>query len=236
LVIGESMRERWPTNNKYFSQNGPDTLYVRLQAYKISTISTINAGSPGIKSDPIGEEMIFLMPSTYSTTITHEWENVDQIGTRAVQKYQKTIKSAKDIKGSISTTNIGGDVITSKIDTPITFKDSNRRTLNLTINLSDQGDTKNDVFYPVRKLEKYSCASKGGVNNKFDFELPYIFEVETFSDSNVTSDLIYMKHAALLSVQPTYYGPYRKGYPSKCELTLSFRDMEPLYRNSFERR
>jgi hypothetical protein len=120
-------------------------------------------------------------------------------------------------------------VVTKKLDTPVTFKDSNRRTLDITVELADQGNTCNDVFKPVRMLEKYSCAKKG---SGVDFELPYIFTVRTKTSEGYNS-LIYMNNAALISVQPTWYGPYRNGYPSKCELLLSFRDMEPLYRNSF---
>jgi len=227
LVIGGKMGQ-WPTNNGYFTANGLDTLYVDIQPYKITQQSTSTASAAGISKSKEGECITLLMPSTYSTTITHEWDNVDQLGTRFVQKYHKIEMLSKDLINTGSSVMGGsgtGGVITAKLDTPITFKDSNRRTLDLTFELADQGDTKKDVFDPVRKLEKYSCASK---SSSTMFELPYIFKVNT-----INSELIRLENAALISVQPTYYGPYRMGYPSKCELILSFRDMEPLYRSSF---
>jgi len=222
------MSNSWPMNKKYFSQEGKDTLYLQLQPYKIESQDSANAGVSGINKSIIGNPLLFLMPSSYTTTINHEWENVDSIGTRLVQKGASMMKSGKEIKNTgssiLSGSGLGG-VVTQKYDAPITFKDSNRRTLNITVQLADQGDAENDVFYPVRLLEKWSCAEKGG---RVDFQMPYIFEVKTLK-----SDLIYMKNAALVSVQPTYFGPYRNGYPSKCELTLDFRDVQPLYRSSF---
>ena len=221
------MSASWPINKKYFSQEGPDTLYIRFTPYMIDQQSTTNASAAGIQKSTVGTPLEFLMPSSFTYTINHEWENVDQLGTRFVQKFHKIEKSAEDITGVITGGSVSGNVITKKLDTPITFKDSNRRTLNITVQLADQGDTMGDVFYPVRLLERWSCSEKGAGNK---FELPYIFTVET-----IGSSLVYMENAALMSVQPTYFGPYRGKYPSKCELTLDFRDIEPLYRKSFDR-
>jgi hypothetical protein len=42
--------------------------------------------------------------------------------------------------------------------------------------------------------------------------------------------IISLRAAALQSVQPTYQLPYIDGYPSKCDLTLNFIDVNPLNR------
>jgi hypothetical protein len=41
-----------------------------------------------------------------------------------------------------------------------------------------------------------------------------------------------MPRCVITAIQPTYRGPYRDGYPSICELTLSFKDLDPLYHES----
>jgi len=213
---------RWPSNTASFGQPGPDTLYLELTAYKIKQQNSSVASAKGINKSKIGGPYELLMPKTFSTTISHTWENVDQLGTRFMQKYNKIQTLVEDAK------NVN-NVVTRKLDTPVTFKDSNRRTLDITVELADQGSTYYDVFTPVRQLEKWSCAKKGDGTL---FELPYIFTVKT-KTADGRNPLISINNAALISVQPTYYGPYRNGYPSKCELTLSFKDMEPLYRTSF---
>jgi hypothetical protein len=210
----------WPRSGFPFLNNTKDTLLLELQAYMITEQSSINASSKGIIKTVIGEPIIFLMPLTFSTTINHEYDNASSIATPIAEGFTHAAGTGRELASG------GTSVVTNKYDTPMTFKDAERRILNVTVGLQDQGNTKSDVFEPVRLLEVYSCPDKTpGIG---DFDMPYIFRVRT-----VDSDLIYIENAALTSVQPTWYGPYRDGYPSKCELTLEFKDMEPLYRRVF---
>jgi len=211
------MSLQWPTAGIF--QFSEDTLWLELQAYKIIEQSSTNASSKGIKREIVGGPMLFLMPSTFSTTMNHTYDNTDSIAQPIAEGIASFKKKGKELG------ELGGSIVTNKYDTPLTFKDTERRVLNITVGLQDQGDTKNDVFLPVRLLESYSCPEKmAGV---FDFEMPYIFTVKT-----VDSALVFFDNAVLTSVQPTWYGPYRGGYPSKCELTLEFKDLEPLYRGT----
>ena len=214
----------------YFGNNadGDGILKIKLTARPLKSQSNMNAGISGIRKGNVVGSFIFLLPSTFSETISHQWENYDSVGTRAGNKLNATeiaAKQAAEVAKGIKKGNTG-NVITQKYDTPITYTNSNRRSLDLTFQLADNGDTKNDIFMPVRTLERFSCAEKKNGSNVF--KPPYVFEVKTTKNSK----LVYMSDAALQSVQPTYYGPYRKGYPSKCELTLNFIDITPLYRRS----
>jgi len=212
------MSAQWPRSGFPF-QFEEDTLWLELQAYKILEQSSTNASSKGIRREIIGSPMLFLMPSTFSTTMNHNYDNANSIAQPFAEAAQNLTAKGKDLAG------FGMRIITNKYDTPLTFKDTERRVLNITVGLQDQGNTKADVFFPVRILELYSCPDK--TPGIFDFDMPYVFTVRT-----VDSELIYFENAVLTSIQPTWYGPYRGGYPSKCELTLEFKDLEPLYRKT----
>lgn len=223
----------YPHSNP-FNFESPDVLLVKFTPYIVLNQSASNTTAQGIKKDRIGDEMIFLVPSSYQEDVVHQWENYESLGTAAVAKGATIVRQGSDL-GTATVDEIlrsgggtagVGSVVTKKFDTPMAFKDSNRRTLNLTFALADQGDTYKDVFEPVRKLQLYSCAEKA--NGFIDFDMPYIFTIES------NSDMIYIENAALQSVQPTWFGPYRGGYPTKCELTVNIQDIQPLYRSSFK--
>ena len=216
-------------NNPYgFSQ---DTLRIVIQPLTIQTQNSIIASEQSIVVSADKEEPLsFIAPSTFQEDIVHDWSPYDSIGTKIAQKGTDTIKSADAFTHTkdtlLSNKGIGGSVVTKKLDTPLAYNDSNRRQFTFTFILMDQGNTKLDVWQPVRDLQKWSCAEK---KNLVDYDLPKIFTVK--SDP---TGLLYIKYAALTSVQPTWYGPYREGFPSKCELSLSFRDLLPLYRSTFD--
>ena len=207
-------------NSGTFNFQSKDVLLLKITPYKVIDQSTYNASDKGIRTTLDDEPMVFLLPSTFQDNVIHDWGNVDALGTRAVQKFNDLKKGLYEL------TRGGTKVVTQKMDTPTTYIDSTRRLLDITFVLADQGSTKDDVFEPVRRLQKYSCAEKLSSN---EFDLPYIVTVET-----IDSDLIYIQYAAITSVQPSWYGPYRSGYPSKCDLTVTFQELEPLYRNSFD--
>lgn len=204
----------------------------------------------------------FLAPNEIQENIVHQWEPYESIVTRLLQKgvdayriasdvetvYRPTERAVKDIvskvqKGTISAADIKTNVANivgsmtrstvprNKLDTPLVFQDSTRRQYTLTFWLIDEGNTYKDVVYPVKQLEWYSSASYGGRGKEhIGFDPPYIFEVTTSPGDK----LVYMKNAALTSIQPIYRQPYRQGYPSVCELTLTFTEIEPMYKRQVE--
>jgi len=227
---------RYPISNVPFGLDGKDTLRIVLQPRKVESQNGMIANKDSIIAPITGTPMEFVAPYNFQEDIQHSWENYDSMATNLAQKFtgaSKKLGSAENLAKSVKNNDkslmstAGGSVVTKKLDTPLTFKDSNRRQLTFLFMLADQGDPENDVFVPVRTLQQMSCAE----NKKLlDFEFPNIFEVYS-----KPSDLIYIEYAALTSVQPSWYGPYRNGWPTKCELTVTFKDLLPLYQQSFSR-
>lgn len=217
--------------NTTFNFDSNDILLIQFTPYRIIEQDSGNAAHMGFQKEPVEEPMILLAPLSFQDDVIHTWSNYDSLGTRIVEKGNVLEGLTKQVLGTAKGISMGqgfGKVVTQKLDVPMTFNDSNRRQISLIFTFADQGNTKTDVFEPVRKLQIYSCADK--TDGFYDFDMPYIFTVETLN-----SDLLYIEHAALQSVQPTWFGPYRNGYPSKCELTVQIQDLDPLYRKTFNR-
>ncbi len=204
----------------------------------------------------------FLAPVEIHENIVHEYQPYESVVTRMLQKgvdayriasdfatvgeptYEQGKKllskalerniSAADVKNSLSTivASMAADTIPrNKLDTPLIFQDSTRRQYTMTFFLIDEGNTFKDVVYPVKQLEWYSAAAYGGDGKEhIGYESPYIFEVNTVPGTK----LVHMRNAALTAIQPIYRSPYRQGYPSICELNLTFTEIEPLYKRQIE--
>lgn len=113
-----------------------------------------------------------------------------------------------------------------KIDTPLYYENSNRRSFTFEVILVAEGNPRMDVVEPVKDFMKWSSPShQGGIT----IEFPYMFEVYTRP-----KEFIKFSTMALTAVQPTYNAPYINNYPSSCNLQLTFLDMSPLYRNAIE--
>jgi hypothetical protein len=119
-----------------------------------------------------------------------------------------------------------------KPDTPLIYRGSSRRELPITFELADQGDPVKDVWDPVQRLREYSSPEHSG--DQFNIEFPYVFFLQTVTGNGLPIPLLTMRRAVLRSVQPSFEGPYRGGYPSRCELTVTFVDMEHVYKDTFK--
>ncbi len=118
-----------------------------------------------------------------------------------------------------------------KSDAPLVYKDSSRREYSFTFIFADQGNPGYDVMAPVNYLRQFSCAN---FKDKLQIEFPYIFSVDTISGNGAIIPVVNIKYAALRSVQPTFGGPYRGGIPSRCDCQVTFMDIEPLYKTTWE--
>jgi hypothetical protein len=131
-------------------------------------------------------------------------------------------------------------VYNSRMDLPLVYKGSERRSLELTFNLIEEGNGAGDIIEPVKVLQSLSSPSRtqssmgstDAANTSFggliDIQIPYIFSVRTYPKAWFN-----LRYGALRTVQPTFKGPYVDGYPSSCELLLSFQNLEPLYADEF---
>jgi len=153
--------------------------------------------------------------------------------------------AAKDLAGSseASTTENwlrkinmavpGARIPKTKIDTPLYYSNSERRSLQFEFVLFNEMK-KNDknpekhLIEPIQDIMKYSSpdlVNQGGI----DINFPYMWEVKSYPQA-------FLKYTtcALTSVQPTWQSPYINGYPIACRLTLVFTDMSPLYKGAIE--
>jgi hypothetical protein len=114
-----------------------------------------------------------------------------------------------------------------KVDTPLYYESSDRRNLTFEVMLIGETDPLNDIVNPVKDLMKLS--SPNLVDGGISIDFPYMFEV-------FTQPKKFLKYTtlALTAVQPTWNHPYIGGYPSSCNLQLTFKDMSPLYRGAIE--
>jgi len=141
-------------------------------------------------------------------------------------------KKAEDTLKRIQRSVSGVGVVNAKVDTPLVYQSSERRTISLEFKLvatSSKSSAKSEVYDIVKYLEIYSCPDFTG--DEVYFSPPYVFNVYTSPGK-----MININRAALESVQPTWEYPFdNEGYPMSCSLTLTFKDLSPLYRVTVEK-
>ncbi len=146
---------------------------------------------------------------------------------------KKWAASLNAIVGQLQQMTRGGDVANFRVDTPLSYKGSERRSFSLPFTLINLDKDKNheNVVFPVKLLEMLSSPAYPKVANQnfnSDIILPYLFEIKT-----TPGDLIICDLAVLKQVQPTWKGPWIDGYPSRCELRLDFTEYRPLEQKVF---
>lgn len=210
-----------------------------------------------------GEQMKLIAPEQIMYTLGHSWGEYESMATRLLGKMGEFAKlksegaalgnalpeaarrigtgAAEAIKGNYQETAeqtlgamqriqsglAGARVANTKVDLPLVYEGSERRQLTLEFNLIGVQDIRKEVYEIVRNFELYSApVSKDNVY----LNPPYVFNLRT-----EPGDIINIDKAALESVQPTWKSPYdENGFPHACQLTLTFRDMSPLYRRTLE--
>lgn len=210
-----------------------------------------------------GEQMKLLAPEQIMYTLGHSWGEYESMATRLLGKMGEFAKmkneaaglgnaipdiarkigagAAEAVKGNYQETATQGmdalrrlqgglsgvRVANTKVDLPLVFEGSGRRELTLEFNLIGIQDIRKEVFEIVRNFELYSAAVS---RDNIYLNPPYIFNLRT-----EPGDIINIDRAALESVQPTWKSPFdENGFPHACQLTLTFKDMSPLYRRTLE--
>lgn len=232
---------------------GFKALWVHIRPIKLEGQHTAGRGG-SITVGGSGPTFKFLAPLDLQEDITHTWEAYESVQSRLAEKVRSVAKTVGEIeaigksfnwnnaKSLASSTGIndfmgktiaglkGSSVPKMKVDTPLVYTSSNRRKWTFTFNLIAEGINKNkpsiDIVDVVQDLMKYSSPESVG---SISINLPYIFDLSTSPNSFIKSS-----YNALTAVQPTYKGPYINGYPSMCELQLSFTDLSPLFRKTIE--
>ena len=135
----------------------------------------------------------------------------------------------------------GEEVVPWRVDTPLVYKNTERRTFELVFNLvSLEGNNYKDIVEPVRLLQMISSPRKMD-GNQLSYNprvaSPYIFEIMTtpYQGSSKNSySFLTIPYAVLKNINPVFKGPWMDGEPSRCELRLSFQELEPVYDTTFK--
>jgi len=246
-----------PTGKSFPHSGFKDAMWVHMTPKHIMSQTTANRGGT-IRYDSVGPTFKFLAPENIAETITHSWEAYDSMQSRLMEKVKAGVKLSEDVralkalgKGAGSTgkkvlkdlasgKDVGNTAMNTlsglplatripnaKVDTPLVYTTSGRREWNLTFFLASSSDPKKEIVEPIKELMKYS--SPGLKKGSIFIDFPWVFQIST-----QPGELILAKAAALESVQPTWKTPYINGLPTNVELTLTFKDLSPLFRQTIE--
>lgn len=199
----------------------------------------------------------FIAPSEITETISHTWESYESMASKVAELAASATKLKTEFKGlpkkddfvaAINNNNTfwsednlrnwfhllqNADVAQTRVDMPLIYKDTEKRRYEFAFQLGCYNDPNVEILIPVKALETLSCPSLPGSGtddaNIAGITAPCIFSISTEPDTG----LIYIANAALLTVQPTYKGPFYNGYPTSCDLHLTFQEIEPLWDTMF---
>jgi len=218
------MADYFPEHSRY--EKTDNYLFYRLQPLSIEYKTDLvdHTIKTNVEATPIDVPMMFLAPMEMQDNINHTWEPHTNVMSR-----MKEIGALSEQEFKMGTTR-------SKVDTALVYSDTDRRQIELMVYLAYHGKgIEGEVLEPVRRLQRYSCPNleQGGLTG-LQVENPTVFNINTVTGTNEIVNVINILHAALVSVQPSWKGPYIKGVPTYCELSLSFRDINPLSKQSFD--
>ena len=223
------MSKYFPSKEILSSDWGQNTLWIEVTPKKIANQVVQQTTYLELSDEPVGEQYNFLAPEQFEETINNTWEPLENIMSKISQKVASTANVIKQ-----GTQHF-------KVDTPLIYQNTDRRSITFLFNLSidKNGNAKSNVTDPVKNLMKWSSPqipSDLSPQNLM-IELPYVFSVRTKKGDGEYKDIVNIRSAAITSIQPTYFHPYIGGHPCKCELTITFTDIEPVSREkTFEKK
>lgn len=215
-------------------------LWIVFDVYELKNQRQLYEVRGELITEPIGDTFKFIAPNTIMENISHLWENQETILSRFAQKIKSGANAIKNFQNLVESgyNAISGNEksfqtailnaqqsLAGKVDAPLMYKDSQRREYNFTFELMAwTGST--SILECVRKLEEHSSPGMDGNSTIY----PYIFNIYT-----EPAGVIFVENAALVNIQANFQYPFlNNGEPTKCELSLSFREIDPLYDNNFE--
>jgi len=223
--------------------------WIVITPREITSQTTVSRGLPVLGKK--GTIFRLLAPEEIPETQNHEWAEYDSLQKRLADKVKEFAKvgeearalgnlvtgiaidtvnpnkTAKDILNTFGS-RAGTSVTRAKVDTPLVYHNSQRRSFLLTFTLANLS-AEDDIVQIVKLFQQYAAAEAPGAGSIF-YDPPYVFNLKSYPDTR----LIDMPYAALESVQATYKAPFKNGMPSTCELNLEFKDIEPLFANTIK--
>jgi len=227
-----------------------DGMWFRIKPRKLEYQTTAGRGGSMKISREKLPTFMFMAPDTVMESVMHSWNAYESVQSRLAEKVRSVgklseevialrnsfgIKTLSDLGASTNANqamkailkNTAGATVANKIkiDTPLVYETSERREWVLLFNLITEKNPKTDVVDVVQDIMKYS--SPEVLQGDVDIDLPYVFDISSYPN-----DYIFAPYTALTNVQPTWKGPYSNGYPTAAELTLTFKDLSPLFRKT----
>jgi len=223
-------------------------VWIEMKAIEIeyfTSFADTEVGGLKIKSNSnLDYTWSFLAPQQIMETINNTWEPWETIATRLAGKLQEFrqlvttgVGAGKALgKGfnKMSLSNAWNELTSisknaAKVDTPLVYTDTDRREFTLEFNLiADREGNAYDMLRAVRIMEIVALPRKDD-NQLGGIKLPAVFSVKSKPDDLI----IDLPFAALTSIQPTYMAPYDDvGQPMRIQLTLTFKEIQPLYATS----
>lgn len=235
-------------------------LWITLTPIEVgsSTVYDTKGGSGLQLTGKQGEEIWLLAPSNIMESVTHTWDSYESIASRLAGAMVKIrtiggeLKNLGNVAGSanraimkgqfsnLPNTTLGalGQTVipANRIDTPLVYSSSERREYTFDFQLMPIGMTIQQTLDIVWIIHGYSAPIKS--DDGIEIKLPWVWKVwSNVTDGNMQpidqmGGLINLEQAALTAIQPTFHGPYIDGLPQWTTLTLTFKELPPLYAQS----
>jgi hypothetical protein len=233
-------------------------IHIKTRELKFLTALASDDEEGGLIYGDDGPEFYFLAPDQIMETVNNSWEPWETVASRiagrgieffqGINNVQGIAKALIDtdrpnyIRSFWKTLASSTQKVNYKVDTPLVYNDTERREWTLEFQLT--GNSVNSIgimMQAIRWLRLLSTPVRKDSSKGLSIELPYVFNLipenqngdksdlfgTAFSKSNDYGDSNY---CALTSFQPTYHAPYdEKGNPYRVSLTLTFKELSPLY-------
>jgi hypothetical protein len=232
--MGNGSYKQFPpegVHGKEFNES-KDTLWLWVQPKRLNFASTKNVRGESAITTTYADEPAYrmLMPTSYSTSQNHEWDKFESVGAKFNELATEVSHATHNVTGL--------HAASAKADAPLFYKDSARREWTFEFQFIVHSNAYNDVWLPIQNFLQWSApkntgAKFGGLND-IGIDIPYLFGLQTRTGAGVNVPVLTVPEAVITSVQPKYEGPYLEGYPSKAELTITFKDMNVLYESSYK--
>jgi hypothetical protein len=207
------------------SLKSPDSLWIKIAKRKIN--NQLVQASSVLALEPATDTYYFLAARELQETTNHTWEPMENAVMGVAQKAGKIAQAIE----------LGGAVF--KVDSPLNYQSSNRRNFTIAINLvwSGIGSIDSEVLKPILDFQGWSAPqTTGDLSGAIEaIELPFAFSVHTVNSSGGIVQMLNMEAGALTSVQSTYKSPFVQGKPTHADLFLTFTDIGPLTKKSFDK-
>jgi hypothetical protein len=243
-----------PRNANLVPQSAYDEIvWISMRAYQVRyQLTNVRAGLGQIDEMPYVWK--FIAPNELLETIQHTWAEYDSLAGRVAEKTGEMSKGFEEITGlaktgalqvgKLVTQGTGGknviqvvegalgaigantSVVNYRKDSPLAYKESQRRQYDLTFNLVEEGSPFHDIIEPVRMLQKFSAPIMR--NDLQGIGIPYVFRIST-----EPFNWLGIEYAACKTIQSTFKGPYMDGMPTSCELTVTFESLSPMFNTEF---